>query len=85
MSSLGSIREFVRQQSGVAPSDEHFTDTVDLLDYGYLDSFGIVGLIEMVSQKFAVDLQNFDFYEPGHRTIAGIAAATDRLVAAKSA
>ena len=74
---LSTIRAFVREQGHIVDGDTLFTDDVDLLDYGYIDSFGIVALIEMINSRFGVDLDNFDFFETGNRTISAIAAATD--------
>lgn len=74
---VDTIREFIRKEAKVASSDTLFSDDVDLLDYGYIDSFGIVGLIELLSSRFGVDLSDVDFYEKGHRTIAGIAQIAD--------
>ncbi len=77
------IRDFVKSQGQVADSDTGFSDDVDLFDYGYLDSFGIVGLIESVSQTYNVDLSGVDFYEPGKRTIRGIAHLVEEKIAAR--
>lgn len=74
---VNTIRGFIRSQGNVAIDDDLFRDDVDLFDYGYLDSFGIVGLIEDVNDKLGVDLSDVDFYEPDHRTINGIAALID--------
>jgi acyl carrier protein len=71
------IRAFIRSLGTVQPNDDLFGDDVDLFDYGYLDSFGIVGLIEAVEGRFGVDLSDVDFYEQG-RTITGIAALLDK-------
>lgn len=78
-----TIRDFIRREAKVAASDTLFTDAVDLLDYGYIDSFGIVGLIELISARYRVDLSDIDFYQKGHRTIGGIAAIVDARVQAK--
>lgn len=80
---LTAVRDFIKDQANVAATDDLFSDTVDLFDYGYLDSFGIVGLIETIDQRFAIDLSNIDFYEDGHRTIAGIAALIDAQTAGR--
>ncbi len=72
-----AINAFVKAQGNVTAGDDLFSDDVDLFDYGYLDSFGIVGLIEAVSQKFGVDLSDVDFYD-GHRTIRSIAGIVDQ-------
>lgn len=77
------IREFIRAGANVASTDTLFSDSVDLLDYGYLDSFGIVGLMETVQSKFGIDLSDVDFYAKDHRSIAGIAALIDQRRAAK--
>ena len=73
MDETTTIREFIRDQAQVPPDDDLFSDEVDLLDYGYIDSFGIVALIEMIDQKYQVDLSDQDFYDQKLRTIAGIA------------
>lgn len=77
MDTVTKIREFIKNQAQVAADDELFTNEVDLLDYGYLDSFGTVALIELIDQEFGVDLSNADFYDAQFRTISGIAAAVD--------
>lgn len=77
------IRNFVKSQGQVANSDTQFSDDVDLFDYGYLDSFGIVGLIESVAEVYSVDLSGVDFYEPGKRTIRGIAHLVEEQLAAR--
>jgi acyl carrier protein len=78
------IREFLRSTGSVKAGDDLFSDTVDLLDYGYLDSFGIVGLMETVQSRFGIDLSDVDFYAPEHRTIAGISALIDARLARKA-
>lgn len=72
-----TIREFIRSGANVSPTDDLFSDQVDLLDYGYLDSFGIVGLMELVQTDCGVDLTDVDFYAKENRTIAGIAALVE--------
>lgn len=67
------IFHFVRSQSQADDDDDLFSDEVDLLDYGYLDSFGIVALIEFIDQEFGVDLSDRDFFDAQLRTISGIA------------
>ena len=71
-------------QAKVAAEDDLFTDDVDLLDYGYLDSFGTVALIELIDKESGVDFSNVDFYDAQFRTIAGIAAAVDERAGQKA-
>ena len=80
----GAIRDFIRAGGNVPASDTLFSDSVDLLDYGYLDSFGIVGLMEMVQQTHGIDLSDVDFYAKEHRTIGGIAGLIDARLARKA-
>jgi acyl carrier protein len=79
----GMIRDFIKSQGQVAADDTSFSDDIDLFDYGYLDSFGIVGLIESVAQTYDIDLSAVDFYEPGKRTVRGIAKLIEEQLAAR--
>ena len=84
MDEISTIRAFIRDQAQVAQDDTLFSDDVDLLDYGYIDSFGIVALIEMIEQKYKVDLSDQDFYDQKLRTIAGIATLIKDTGSARS-
>jgi acyl carrier protein len=80
-----AVEAFIRQNNNIGASDTLFSRQVDLFDYGYLDSFGIVALIEMIDQRYHVDLGGVDFYEPGNRTIDDIARLVEARVAARTA
>ena len=69
----GGIREIAE----VLEDDIDFSATVDLFDYGYLDSFGIVNLIAFVQGRFGVDMTNTDFYGEDLRTIHAISRYID--------
>ena len=43
-------------------TDKNFSFDVDLFDYGYLDSFGVVELLFEIKQVFGLDLSHEDFY-----------------------
>ena len=43
-------------------TDKNFSFDVDLFDYGYLDSFGVVELLLEIKQVFGLDLSDEDFY-----------------------
>ena len=60
-------------QAKVADSDIDFGPSIDLFDYGYLDSFAVVEMIEMVQERWGVDLTNTDFYGQHIRSIEAIA------------
>ena len=44
-------------------TDKNFSFDVDLFDYGYLDSFGVVELLLEIKQVFGLDLSHEDFYQ----------------------
>lgn len=69
-----SILKFVRDLDPSNARDSHLDAQVDLFDGGYLDSFGIVELIEFIIREFKTDFSNADFYAGSLRTVAGIAA-----------
>ncbi len=73
------LAAFIRERAGVKADDVDFGPTVDLFDYGYLDSFATVEMIERVQERFGVDLGTVDFYGENIRSIDAIAA----LIAAK--
>ena len=53
--------------------DSNFTYDIDLFDYGYLDSFGIVELLLEIDRTFGVDLSYEDFYQ-NLRSVKSISA-----------
>ena len=59
---LRILMAFLAEEAKVPPGDPDFTPEVDLFDFGYVDSFGLVRLIEWVKERFGVDLGNADFY-----------------------
>lgn len=79
--SLQSVLTFIRDEGDVPAGDPDFGPEVDLFDYGYLDSFGLVRLIEWGQTTFGVDLGNADFHAE-LRSPARIAAWIDEHRAA---
>ncbi|MDJ0948109.1 MAG: acyl carrier protein [Alphaproteobacteria bacterium] len=67
------LMQMIREDQKIPGDDPDFTMDVDLFDYGYIDSFGIVNLIASVKQAFGVDMSMVDFYAPDYRTVRGIA------------
>jgi len=68
------LETFIRSLDDSIANDDQLGRDVDLFDYGYLDSFGIVALIEHADARYGIDLSTADFYEGPLRTIDGIAA-----------
>ncbi|WP_461209672.1 acyl carrier protein [Desulfocurvus sp. DL9XJH121] len=71
---LDQLMTFVRENMNVDPGDKYFTPDVDLFDYGYLDSFGIVGFTLMVKETWGLNMDSVDFYSDGFRTMQELAA-----------
>ena len=57
------ISRILREMGKVESSDENFSTDVDLFDYGYLDSFGVVELLLEIKKVFGLDLSHEDFYQ----------------------
>jgi D-alanine--poly(phosphoribitol) ligase subunit 2 len=54
------LRNYLRQRYEVPADDEDFNDDVHLFDYGYVDSFGAVDLINFVQDTFAITISEND-------------------------
>lgn len=74
---LEFLMQMIREDQKIPGDDPDFSPDVDLFDYGYIDSFGIVNLIASVKQSYGVDMSMVDFYEPDYRTVRGIARFVD--------
>ncbi len=72
-----TVEAFIREIGRVGADDTDFSRRVDLFDYGYLDSFGIVELISRVQEAFKIDMTNVDFYGDQIRSIEAIADYID--------
>ena len=57
------ITEILENMGKKEKSDTNFSPDIDLFDYGYLDSFGIVELLLEIDRSFGVDLSHEDFYQ----------------------
>ena len=77
--------ELIREIGAVDEDDLDFSVTVDLFDYGYLDSFGIVELITLAQEKFGTDLSDTDFYGGDVRTIEKISSHIGELLSQENA
>lgn len=70
---------FIRELDPDNADDPNLTESVDLIDGGFIDSFGMVELIAFVQQRYGMDISSFDFYDGKMRTVSGIAAAIESL------
>jgi acyl carrier protein len=76
---LSFLISFVREAQEIGNDDPDFGPDVDVFDYGYLDSFGIVNLIEAVRVHSGVDLGDLDFYGADVRTLRKLATHIDAM------
>jgi acyl carrier protein len=68
------LLKFIRDFDPENQNDPMLNQDVDLIDGGYIDSFGMVELIVFVQSQWGVDLGGADFYANNMRSISGIAA-----------
>jgi acyl carrier protein len=68
-----AVEEFARREFSIKPSDGRFDRTVDLFEDGYVDSIGVIELIEFLERTFAIELPEEDLFSPEFSTIDGIA------------
>ena len=55
-----TLRDYIAQHYAIDAGDPDFTDDVHLFDYGYIDSFGAVDLVNFVQQAFAITISHSD-------------------------
>ena len=72
------IEKFIRTQFNVSPTDPRFDRGVDLFESGYIDSIGIVELLEFLSQEFDVQIPDDDLLSEDFSSIMGIAQIVSR-------
>src|SRR5215212_10464424 len=72
------IEEFIRLQFGVSPTYPMFSRQVDLFEAGYVDSMGIVELLEFLRGEFNVEIPDDDLLADDFSNIAGIARIVTR-------
>ena len=69
----GSIEGFIRDRFDVRPSDATFGRTVSLWEQGYVDSIGVVEVIDFLESTFAVTIPEEALFSPGFTHIDGMA------------
>ncbi len=72
------IEEFIRIQFGISPTDPMFNRQVDLFEAGYVDSMGIVELLEFLRREFNAEIPDDDLLADDFSNIAGITRIVSR-------
>jgi acyl carrier protein len=73
-----AVEEFARREFSIKDSDQRFNRTVDLFEDGYVDSIGVIELIQFLESTFAIDIPEEDLFSSEFSTIDGIAAIVTR-------
>ncbi len=68
----GSVEEYIRSRFNVQPDDSLFARDINLWEYGYADSVGVVELITFLETTFGVKLPDGVFFDPDFTSIRGI-------------
>jgi acyl carrier protein len=73
-----AVEEFARREFSIKASDQRFDRTVDLFEDGYVDSIGVIELIQFLESTYAMDIPEEDLFSPEFSTIDGIARIVTR-------
>ena len=72
------IEEFIRSQFSISPTDPGFGRSADLFEEGYVDSVGVVEVLEFLNEEFDVEIPDDDLLSDDFSNIAGIAQIVAR-------
>jgi len=78
------VEDFVRREFSISAADENFGHTVDLFEEGYVDSVGVIELLEFLGKTFQVEIPEEDLFSPEFSTVEGIARVVTRHSSASS-
>jgi acyl carrier protein len=73
-----AVEEFARREFSIKPSDRRFDRKVDLFEEGYVDSIGVIELVQFLERTFAIEIPEEDLFSPEFATIDGIARIVTR-------
>jgi len=80
MSIKNDLREWIRSHFNIG-DDPDYTDTADIFDLGFVDSFGAVEIIDYIESKHKVEITQRDIIVNGMKTLDEIAAVVDAKLA----
>jgi acyl carrier protein len=58
---VSELRAFIISHFAVPENDREFTNTVDLFNYGYIDSLGAVDLTSFIGSRFGIKFSDTDW------------------------
>lgn len=75
-----ALEQFIREIAQITEGDSEFTRTAHLFDAGYIDSLGVVSLMEFIETRFGIELREDDLFDERFATIEGMSGViADRL------
>jgi acyl carrier protein len=73
------LDDFIRERFQVRPDDSYFTRETDLWSEGYLDSLGIVELVQFIEDSFPISIPSEMLFDPDFVCINGMARLVNQL------
>jgi methoxymalonate biosynthesis acyl carrier protein len=70
---VSELRIFIMTRFAVPERDRDFTNTVDLFNYGYIDSLGAADLASFIESRFGIKFSDTDWVSSPLSTIEEIA------------
>jgi acyl carrier protein len=67
------VRQYVVARFQVPQDDPHFSDSVNLFDFGYIDSFGALELMTFVAERFSLEVEAGDWESQNLNSIDSLA------------
>ncbi|MCL2606545.1 MAG: acyl carrier protein [Coriobacteriia bacterium] len=80
MSVKTDIKEWIREHFKIG-DDPDYTDSADIFDLGFVDSFGAVEIIDYIESRHKVEITQRDIIVHGMKTIDEIAGVVDAKLA----
>lgn len=68
------LEQFVRRTGEVAADDADFTRSVHVFEAGFLDSLGVVRLIDHLETTYALEFTDEELFDSRFTTIDGISS-----------
>jgi D-alanine--poly(phosphoribitol) ligase subunit 2 len=57
------LRQYVMTRFQIPPDDPQFSDSVNLFDFGYIDSMGAVELVDIIEKRLSLEIAAADWNE----------------------
>lgn len=70
---MDQLRVFIMNEFSISEDDNEFNADIHLFDYGYVDSFGAVKIINFIKQEYGVEISDQDLVIHSLNTIREIA------------